>query len=142
MTENEIYEFLEAELPKFQWFKYLYFDIRTQIEIREGNSSSLGKYDYHSGRIRIYIPANRTLEQVLQTVLHELSHHIQYTEIPNFFRFFGIMHDSVFYLILRNLQNNAQYWNLIPLNAEIFYENPKSSGWQWNPTLKSHKWKR
>jgi len=141
-TPDEIYEFLETELSKFQWWKYLYFDIQTQIEIREGNSSFLGKYDYTSEKIRIYIPANRTLERTLHTVLHELAHHIQYTEIPNFFRFFGIMHDEIFYIILKNLKNNIQYWNLIPLNAETLYKNPKFSGWQWNSALKKHRWKR
>lgn len=91
------------------------------LYIRPFSKTYYGRYfPSEDGRPRIFVYpfANKSnslcysYTLILTTAIHEMVHHIQYTD-PNFKRYKGVMHDTQFWQLYNHYVNRARKLHLI-----------------------------
>lgn len=94
------------------------------LEIRPFSSSFYGKYtpkNFNNKRkkatIWIYPYSNKSGDmysycKILKTAIHEVCHHLQYTD-PDYTRRKGIMHNSEFYYLMDKYVKRAEKYEII-----------------------------
>lgn len=102
-----------------------------ELYIRPYSKTFYGRYfpsydDTTKPRIYIYPFINENsvecypYNQILSTAIHEIVHHIQYTN-SNFIRYKGVMHDTQFWQLYNHYMNRAIKMNIM----EVSYEPQK-----------------
>ena len=131
MTE-EIKEQLKKEgkkIAKKSWFQEME-PVQIKIVDRKWKTKR-GWYDWK--KKICYVSGCQSVKDIIETVYHELAHHIEYQHTPNFFRKRGVMHSLNFKIIYHRLYSN------IPLKKVIEGLHPyiHSRGWRWRDEKKT-----
>lgn len=111
MTEKELFCRLTKDLSRIN----MPVD-EVEISIRPYSKTYYGRYFPKSSRLFIYPYADDNLfmsyEKILINTIHEMCHHIQYTD-PNFIRIRGIMHNPQFWRLYNHYISRAYILGII-----------------------------
>ncbi|RLC37013.1 hypothetical protein DRH29_03270 [candidate division Kazan bacterium] len=131
MTEN-VKEQLKKEGEKIarkSWFQEM-----EPVQIKIVDRKWKTKRGWYEWRKKVcYISGRQPIKDIIETVYHELAHHVEYQHAPNFFRRKGVMHSRNFKIIYYRLHSN------IPLQKVIegLYPYEHSRGWKWKDKKKT-----
>ena len=112
-----------------KWFQEME-PVQIKIVDRKWKSKR-GWYDWE--KKICYISGCQSVKDIIETVYHELAHHIEYQHAPRFFRNKGVMHSRNFKIIYYRLYGNVSLKKVI----ENLYPYEHSWGWKWKDEKKT-----
>jgi len=119
----------EHKIAVKKWFQEMK-PVQIKIVDRKWKSKR-GWYDWE--KKICYISGCQSVKDIIETVYHELAHHIEFQHAPCFFRNKGVVHSINFKIILSKLHRS------IPLKkvVEDLYPYKHSRGWKWKDEKKT-----
>ena len=112
------------ELKRRRWFQEM-VEPQITIYLNLERKTMYGCYRYKKREICVF-GGGRSAEEIMETLLHELAHHIEWFHVEGFIRERGCMHSRNFWTIYKRIHYD------IPLSQVVAGLEPyHPPGWRW-----------